>query len=602
MNASAVVAALAAVWADVLALGDGPRISDLTALSIVMPFAVGVATGGLAVALAWGRVRDLNSSLPIRAAASAAVASAILTVLDAHQLIPYAPNLNDAYQLAGTATAFGLLTAARRLVRIPWLWLVMIWFGSYAVQLAVLGPWLGRALGPPALYLLLAAPFASGDRTGLRRYGVCLGLALLAYGTLAALPVPESYVDFDVDASLANVSVQWLLLWPVLVALRPSMRIASTGLWWRCLLLVACSVSLMGSPLGSTAAPILLIPLSAWIAARDGPPALPAIALVLAPTFVRLPIGSVLAVGGNTGFALAALLVAAFVAKRGFREACLAADRITRWQLAALAVLPLSIDTRLIQTNLWPLSITCAVLIGLSRIPLKPVAWVMCLEIVFGYATNLALRLTGISDTPGGLAHSSLATVPMDIVTVLLALHAARGYARPEFRQLPELRWTWVALVVGLAYIPDVTFLGAEVLPFASTQVLILTLFGAISDRRPAALAISIGGVALPWIVTIVAAAVLIDMLPRLALSPTPFEISLFGRSLLSAISAVTSVWMVHAMGRAMPRLVPSTVKANRRSSPLFASTPVRIGLVLAGLAGVALIASPLVLLTMFTG
>jgi len=443
--------------------------------------------------------------------------------------------------------------------------------------------------------------------------------------------------DLDTGKGALLFWFEWLMLWPLLRLLRPDLVAPSDGLWRRCLAFLPCWIGLpvtAGWALGPI--PLLALPVAGWIAARHGPRALPAIAVALLPMAIgwRGEVWGVpLSVGGGLGTSLAAMLVAAFVAARGFREACLAATRLTRWQMAALAVLPFGLAVPNLGGFQFAfhghvLVLTVAALIGLSQVPLRAPLLVLCGSGLFGAAVALATGLPG--EGWGGSSHA-LRNLPGDLVSVLLALslfRLLRGAPRPALTPglgiwpaaaLPgprEVTRAGAWLLRALNAAPAPVLLVAAV----SAWILVVTLSGSLLDPdditttlRPflpvhihmLALAVAAAGAAQrirlglpgaaagwPWVPTIAAATMAAAMaVPDLRILIGPLELGIGGLMPGDFVAGLVAVWFSHRMGLALPALLAAApLPAPGLVHPVFALWPLRIGLGCAALAALAMV------------
>lgn len=255
--------------------------------------------------------------------------------------------------IAAVAAGLGLPEAPFRafLVYVPWLAFAAIGAGqltSWVFRVKLASAQLGKASLWSAAGVLVVA---------------------LLFSSLPTIDNPAVSSLFERVSWLLN----WLLLWPVARILRSDLVISPRdGLWWRCLLLVLCCVSVL--KIGGFID--LAIPVVAWIATRYGARALPAISLALLPMMMSVGADfSVVAIRPGLGWALSGLLVALFITDGKLRASVLAQDRVTTAQIIVLCLLTIELDVGLsrlrFDADLYPLSMTLLAFVGLSRAPVR---------------------------------------------------------------------------------------------------------------------------------------------------------------------------------------------------------------------------------------
>ncbi|MCP3477373.1 hypothetical protein NLM33_45260 [Bradyrhizobium sp. CCGUVB1N3] len=235
--------------------------------------------------------------------------------------------------------------------------------------LTIYGPWLSLALVGLVLLIAWNEEVPASERRPL------VGLLALAVAVpILHILIPTITDDPTVTAVFRQLSwlMNWLLLWPIIRTVRSDLVVAPRdGLWWRCLLLVPCALSVLR--LGGFHQ--LALPVSAWIAAHYGARALPAMSLALVPMMLCIAIDrSFVAVSPALGWALAALLAAMFATDARLRASVLTQDRVTTPQMVILCLLMIELDvgnsSLRINADLYPLALILLAFIGLSRAPL----------------------------------------------------------------------------------------------------------------------------------------------------------------------------------------------------------------------------------------
>jgi hypothetical protein len=434
--------------------------------------------------------------------------------------------------------------------------------------------------------------------------------AILVFDNLVATPTLSDFFPSIADAA------RILLVWPFIRAIRPDLVVPSDGLWRSCLPLLLCWISITVAGVAIGPFPVLGIPLAAWIAARHGTRSLPAIALALLPMVVRytMPVdGVTVTIGGNLAQALAALLVARFAADRAFRESCMAATRISRWQVVALALVPLSYASPEIYgfeffPDPWTLPLTVAALLGLSQVPLRWPLMALVVSSLAGFIFSLVvIPLLPFHTTNFGSILHGLRDVPADTIAVLLAFGLFRtliagprqavaetpllGWVLPSIRQRPLL----VALTVApIAFATDLlfqrssgeTFNGAIILqPFLKEEYLLLALFWAAAGiHLVPAISIRIAGRAIPGSALLAAVVLLIATAPTVGLTSGWITARLFGYGPAEAIGTFLTIYGFARMGAALAPLLPAMPTREDRTHPAFDTLPVRIGIGLVAL------------------
>lgn len=419
--------------------------------------------------------------------------------------------------------------------------------------------------------------------------------------------------------------LEWLMLWPLLRLLRPDLVAPSDGLWRRCLAFLPCWIGLpitAGWALGPI--PLVALPVAGWIAARHGPRALPAIAISLLPMAIggRGEVWGVpLTLGGDLGTALAAMLVAAFVADRGFREACLSATRLTRWQMAALAVLPFGFGGPTVADfqfvfHAQVLVLTVAALIGLSQVPLRAPLLVLCGSGLFGAAVALT---TGLPREAGFAVTHALRSLPGDLVSILLALALLRllrvvpplglteGFGTWRAAALPGPQevthpgaWLlgllngWPALMLLLATLcafgVTLTLRGSlldlfpsttTLRPFLPVQILMLVLVVAAATAVRYRWLMLPGRVRVsPSVAGLATVVMALALLPDIQVELGPLEVGVGGLTPGAFLGGVAAVWAFHRMGLGLPALLATAPPpAPGLVHPVFARWPLLIGL-----------------------
>lgn len=498
----------------------------------------------------------------------------------------------------GLAVA-GLVTAARFGVGLPVVRL-MVAAGGYALWcLAVNWNDVG-AIEPVALLLpsvpirvlLLATVTWSNGISRPRTVGLLLALALIIHLGLS-LPVGWLLDDLKVlgDHFTAFVSIsEWILVLPMLRALRPDLALPSSGLWWRASLLSACWISVSALGMSLSAPVSLAVPIAAWIAHRHGRRALPAIALALLPTILRFrgsfgPIG--FSVGSiNVGWALGALLVAWFVADRAFRDACLAATRLSAGQLAVLALLPFAYASPQFfgidfHPSMFGLVVVLCTLIGLSAIPLRAPAVVLGGVMVFGLVVAVTVGL------PGTRTIGSLVIRPSgdlrDLVTLSLAFLLFRALREPDRERFAARLGAWlnanalpVALLVGgISFLAGANIqfrfptgqreLSFALLPFVAFQLAMLVCFWGASRTYPRLVERLLPAMLrpIPWPVIVGTLTLAPSLLPAIRFEVGPpglvkLSVQLFGSSPTFVLTWLLTIWAFWRLGEGLRPLLDS--------------------------------------------
>lgn len=611
----AIVAALAAfAWA----VMGGPEGDPATAVRLLHAAWELLWAGLLVLALGWRLLRaGVAGTAELRHASAAALAAqlaaagavAMLAALGAApeqraaaKGITLGLGMDAIVARAGfdLRLAAALLAGAWRLGVLDMRRTLAVVAAYLAVVAAALALLTRLALPEPGLILELALPVRLAlaawlaRRPGLAPRWPVLGLLLaaaLAYGLLFVLAGSLSLSLPGDGLRLRMVLLalpEWLLLWPAWRAMRPDLAPRSDGLWWRCLVLAACAAGFGVTELHVGPVPALIIPLAAWIATRHGMRALPAMAVALAFAAVSWT-GSVggigLMFGGVAGDALAALLVARLVADRAFREASLAARRISGWQLGLLAVLPLGYASPQFASfglvlNLWPLAIAALVLLGLSRVALDRPFAVLSTSCLVGFA--IALVVGWPADPAWGRFTHGLRNVPGSLITIVLALGLARMlrdgsvlkegaplllHARTHPAQLIAAAAP-MALLVGLSLVLHADTPRGQslnLMPFFSGHLNLLAFYCAAAglDRGMA-----VSGRRVPFAVLAVAAMqVAAILVPGIAETLGPVQLVVAGGpgSMLQklanhgaeAVALVGTVWAFDRLGLGIRRLMP---------------------------------------------
>ncbi len=525
----------------------------------------------------------------------------------------------------GLAVA-GLVAAARHGVRPPLPRMLIVLGGYAAWVVAAERSEMGSMLVASFLYcvpirfLLLAAaawrtrisqPWKVGR---LLAVVLAINLALL----LLALWLAGQGIDFGEPYASLIALPEWLLVLPMLRALRPDLALPSTGLWWRASLLAACwiSVSELGMSLSVPAE--LAVPIAAWIAHRHGRRALPAIALALLPMMLRYrnefgPIGITLG-GTSIGWALGALLAARFVADRAFRDACFAASTLSAGQLVILGLLPVAYASPQFfrfdfQPGIYGLVLVLCALIGLSAIPLRAPVLVLGGVMAFGSAIEV---MTRFAETP---AIGSLVVRPafstIDLVTVGLAFllfRALRAPGRPGFSAQLGAWLNVNALTVALLVSADAFLASASIqfhlpgwredariflLPFVGLHLAMLSCFWAASgtfpsvfERLPRLLR------RLPWPVIVGALMLVPSMLPSIRSEvplggPARLSLLLLGNTPSFVLGWLVAIWAFWRLGQGLRPLLDlappadALVATGPAGHPAFATWTMRAALVL---------------------
>lgn len=406
------------------------------------------------------------------------------------------------------------------------------------------------------------------------------------------------------DAMALLAAPEWLLLWPIARAMRPDLAQPSDGLWWHCLLLVLCAASVIVGEVRIGPAPTLIVPLAAWIAARHGTRALPAMALALAAVVVRgrIALGPVeISAGGIAGDGLAALLVARFVADRGFREASLAATRIAPWQLLVLALLPMGYASPQfagfsLTLNLWPLAVAAMVLLGLSKVELRLPLSVMSASCLAAFVVAVALGWP--ADPAWGRITHGLRNVPGSLITILFALGLARmlrdGTVPPTGERLLQQAATQpsqlIAVAAPLAWLVGLTLVlrdgspqreSLNLMPFFAGHVWLLALYCGATEKGPGVRWL---GRRVPFAALAAAAMMLAAIVvPGISVPMGPVLLVVAGgtRTMLQSLAnlggdvlvVTATAWAFDRMGLALRTLMPIAPQ------PRAAAEPPRVGL-----------------------
>ncbi len=527
--------------------------------------------------------------------------------------------------LAGLVAGIAAIVALRPLGHPPWARVVMAAI-LYPALCLVFRPLLGD---PPTLYVqvippLLVAVIVLFLRRDVRMRPFAVLAVLVLAGGLRLLisqwPDPELLTTLP--------AVELVFLWPLLRALRPDLAAPADGVWRRSVALLPCwiGVSVLGlSTFGWM--PALAIPVAAWLASRHGARALPVIAIAaLLPMALRWrgtfgPIGVVL--GGGLGAALAALLIANFVCDRGFREGCLAATRLKAWQIAGLAMLPVSYATPQFMgfdfwTNPSALVLTIAALIGLSRVPMREPFLVLAGSMIVGAAVFL---LAGLPQTPAiGTVLHTMRNLPGDLVSALFAFglfRALRDGAVPAAAEV-SAPGAWLlrqadtapallAMVMALVIWPFGASLtlpgiglgwparGMTLDPFLTPQFLMLAVFVAAAAGmrgRPDAArqrllpglripsALRLAGLTVPAVPAIGIAGLVVSLLPSLPVELGPLRLQFFGGTVGVLVTTGPTLWAFHRLGVGLPGLLRAPpAPMSGLTLPVFDRWPARLGL-----------------------
>ena len=471
--------------------------------------------------------------------------------------------------------------------------------------------------------LLVAVTVLFARRAG----GMRLPAALTVLALAGGLRLLVSLLSPPENVTTALPAVELVFLWPLLRALRPDLAAAPDGLWRRSLAFLPCWIGIAGFGLSTFGAmPTLAIPVAAWLASRYGVRALPVIAIMaLLPMALRWrgTFGIGVTLGGGLGAALAALLVAGFVCDRGFREGCLAATRLKGWQVAGLAVLPLTYASPQFMgldfwSNPYPLVLTIAALIGLSRVPMRASLLALVSSILAGAAVFM---LIGLPPTPGiGTVLHAMRNLPGDLVSALFAFglfRMLRDGAVPAADVVSApgawlLRWAvtspvLLAAVMALVIWPFSATLtlpalpfqwqarGMTLDPFVTSQFLMLTVFVAAAagmggrphDPRlrllPALRVPSVmrlPGLTIPALPTVGIAALILSLLPSLPVELGPVRLVFFGGSVGGLLTSGVTLWAFHRLGAGLADLLraPPPPMAGL-PLPVFDRWPTRVGL-----------------------
>jgi hypothetical protein len=242
--------------------------------------------------------------------------------------------------------------------------------GTLFRPVAAYGPWLPISLIGIRLVLSWVGRIPVADRL------ILAALTSLVTAVIASQFIAPAITEDQTVISLFNQAcwlASWLLLWPTIQFVGSGHVMSPRdGLWWRCLLLIPCTISV--ARIGALHQ--LALPGSAWIAMRYGGRAFPAMSLALVPLMLCIAIDlSIVAVSPGLGWGLAALLAAMFATDAKLRASVLAQDRVTVPQTVMLCLLMIELDVGIssfqINADLYPLALTLLAFIGLSRAPLR---------------------------------------------------------------------------------------------------------------------------------------------------------------------------------------------------------------------------------------
>lgn len=476
-------------------------------------------------------------------------------------------------------------------------------------------PWGLVLLSLPVSLLILS--LLLGARPGWRRGSVALLLGIATLAKLLLVSGAGAYALATVwsdgtNPHLAIVAVpEWLLMLPMLRALRPDLAVPSGGLGWSAMLIPLVWIDLSVAGWTFALPPLMVVPVAAWLAHRHGSSALPTIALAIAPMVLTWHgyFGAFsISVGGGIGWGLAGLLTARFVVDRQFRDACFDASRVTPNQLFLLALLPLAYNSPrfggvIFESNMFGLIVAVCVLIGLSRAPLMAPFLVL--------ATVGLLSMTAIVAglLPGNPRLGYLIPQPgravADLVTVGLALVGSRmarqresvpawWHSKPNALGAATIAVTLAAFGFSASLefgkdLPsqtDYSMLGLSLLGLR--DILLLTMIwaaaGVTGPLRPTWPIFSW----LPWPALYALPALAVSLIPlldaRLRLGGLFLQVTLLNRSLLSTLVVVLAIVLAWRMGVELRRFLGEAAPASAQGlsrHPVFATPTVRFGVVL---------------------
>jgi hypothetical protein len=547
----------------------------------------------------------------------------------------------DERVLGGMAFTFLPFVASLRRRRIAWICLPLL-LGAEALApalllvLAALLPW---RLGLVAL----VGQQATWKRLWLPALWSRLPLLLLAAGFIVTMGSWQDLIDVLNALSRSEglpfflMAVAWEYPMLLMAARRVHPFLASQGgggLWWCCLLLLPCWIGFYDAGISVGPFGTLAIPIAAWIAARHGRRALPAIALALLPMVLNFQTGA-LTLGGSSGTLLAALLVARLVADDDLRAACFSATRFGRWQLWGLLLLPVQFTT----PGIGGLSSTLGggllpwIVIALALLARAPVAQLLAMSMAssligFAFASVVALNSgiedfrmwrLGLPNLPSAMVTLGLLYVCMkalrwprmleslqdfldDARSGIAALESRDGL-RPMARQflraltgflLSLLKWRPVSCTVFIASAAlivsvDVRGLPLSLNPFGVNQLYILALFYGATRTMPAWARRQGLLASLPWPVLVVLPLVMIAALPTMMMDWGSLRLRLFGSSWGYAFQVVMGAYLFYRMGHALRERLAEQAEGPTHGStrhgstsemfPVFNTPELRIGL-----------------------
>ncbi|TSD85875.1 hypothetical protein FFK22_025085 [Mycobacterium sp. KBS0706] len=342
---------------------------------------------------------------------------------------------------------------------------------GYAVALGLIGPglgWLSRSAGslsveypiwplsgvigpnvPVWALMLLALPllplrvlgvaaFMGIERDRLRSAALAAGAAKLVglgvvvavmSGAGAAAAEDSTMITRLVLLACSVTAVEWAGL---RAALRWARPVVDWGLWLRALPLLACTIVLFPSAglLTWPGVPWLALPLSAWLARRYGAAALVPVGIMLAPMLVTLQLPFA-ATNGSWGLWLAALLVARLVVDPLLLPAIAGMTRISRLATALLTgagtllIVTPEFSGAVVIASALSLVTVLVMLLGLCRVPFRPVAWALAIATMVGVGTGI-FGIT-LSSGLGSLGFTSTSTSTMVGGGLVLAIARMRS-------------------------------------------------------------------------------------------------------------------------------------------------------------------------------
>ncbi|MFK4500522.1 hypothetical protein ABIF86_004813 [Bradyrhizobium japonicum] len=485
-------------------------------------------------------------------------------------------------------------------------------------MVATYGPWLS------------VTAIATGLRTGraFREVRSIAQLLLLLGIVIGIVVVPlslPSAVDGDTEALLyKQISwfVNWLLLWPLARILRSDLVTSlKDGLWWQCLLLIPCCISVFG--IGAPAQ--LAIPIAAWIAARHGTRALPAISLALVPMMLPVAVDlSLIVIRPGLGWALSAMLVVLLMTDGKLRASMLAQDRVTTVQVVVLCALAMEMHIgglpRLgLRVDLYPLSLTLLALVGLSRAPIRNLVVVFAVLEVVGVLLkwgSMGIALIARSEFeffagqpgPAGFVSALLALIVPRLIRVAgeapttglglaeLRAHLLELELPQPIQRIVQGSWelgdrfplTFVTLMMLDFFVLSVSLAGVRLDPFVRYQLFVFALglgaadrFGLIS-RMPLQQLFSRFSQPHRTALALAAAVGTLSSIPLLQISLLPPGIS-FGTSFSGGLWQALIAGSFFYVGRALPDLIAGRSSSSVPHHTVWGSAPVTIGLFIAG-------------------